>query len=100
MTKHGKSYEAETILDNGRKAKQTRRAVYITPGAPTPEQAKAIERVERIVGDADAKEDPYEAMRRAEYLGVEIAEEYRCPSGWMRMPNPDIPLTTMQSGAL
>ena len=104
MTKHGKPYEADYTADNGKTIRTTRRAVYRTSGEPTPEQAAAIEKVEEIVHKSAEGQringDPYRCMRQVEYLGVELGEEYLVDGKWSSVPNPDVPLTTMQKGAL
>ena len=104
MTKHGEKYEADYIGDNGQVIRTTRRAVYRTTGEPTPEQKAAIEKVEEIVHKSAEGQringDPYRCMMQAEYLGVELGEEYLVDGKWCTVPNPDVPLTTMQKGAL
>ena len=104
MTKRGKPYEADYTPDNGKTIRMTRRAVYRTSGEPTPEQQAAIDMVEEIVHkSADGQRisgDPYRVMRNAEYLGVELGEEFLVEGKWSPVPNPDVPITTMQAGAL
>lgn len=104
MTKHGKPYEADYTADNGKTIRTTRRAVYRTSGKPTPEQKLAIEKVEEIVHKSAEGQringDPYQIMRKAEYLGVELGEEFLVGGKWSPVPNPDVPITTMQKGAL
>lgn len=104
MTTYGKQYEADYTPDNGKTVRMTRRAVYRTSGEPTPEQKIAIEKVEEMVHKSAEGQringDPYQVMRHAEYLGVELSEEYLADGKWHAMPDPDIPITTMQAGAL
>ena len=104
MTKHGKPYEANYTPDNGKTIRMTRRAVYRTSGEPTPEQKEAIEKVEDVVHKSAEGQringDPYRIMRNAEYLGVELGEEFLVDGEWSPVPNPDVPITTMQTGAL
>ena len=104
MTQHGKPYEADYTPDNGKTIHMTRRAVYRTSGEPTPEQKLAIEKVEEIVHKSAEGQringDPYQIMRNAEYLGVELGEEFLVGGKWSPVPNPDVPITTMQAGAL
>lgn len=100
MTKHGKPYEADYIGDNGQVIRTTRRAVYRTTGEPTPEQAAAIEKVEEIIHKDKINGDPYRVMRHAEYLGVEISEEWLVDGKWMPFPDADIAITNMTAGAL
>ena len=104
MTTYGKEYEADYTPDNGNAIHQTRRAVYRTTGNPTPEQKAAIDKVEEIVHKSAEGQringDPYRHMRKAEYLGVELSEEWLVDGKWSPVPNPDVPITTMQTGAL
>ena len=100
MTTYGKQYEADYTPDNGKTVRMTRRAVYRTSGEPTPEQKIAIEKVEEMLHKDHVNGDPYQVMRHAEYLGVELSEEYLAGGKWHAMPDPDIPITTMQAGAL
>ena len=100
MTTYGKQYEADYTPDKGKTVRMTRRAVYRTSGEPTPEQKIAIEKVEEIIHKDHVNGDPYRVMRHAEYLGVELSEEYLADGKWHAMPDPDIPITTMQAGAL
>lgn len=104
MTKYGKPYEADYTPENGKTIRMTRRAVYRTSGEPTPEQKAAIDKVEEIVQmSAEGQRingDPYSIMRHAEYLGVEIAEEFLFDGKWGQVPNDDVLISTMQKGAL
>lgn len=104
MTTYGKQYEADYTPENGKTIRMKRRAVYRTSGEPTPEQKLAIKKVEEIVHkSADGQRingDPYRCMRHAEYLGVELEEEFLVGGKWSPVPNPDVPITTMQAGAL
>ena len=104
MTKYGKPYEADYTPENGKTIRTTRRAVYRTSGEPTPEQKAAIDKVEEIVQmSAEGQRingDPYNVMRHAEYLGVEIAEEFLFDGKWGQVPNDDVLISTMQKGAL
>ena len=104
MTKHGKPYEADYTPDNGKTIHMKRRAVYRTSGELTPEQKLAIEKVEEIVHKSAEGQringDPYNVMRHAEYLGVEISEEYLVDGKWQISPNPDVAITNMTAGAL
>ena len=104
MTKYGKPYEADYTPENGKTIRMTRRAVYRTSGEPTPEQKAAIDKVEEIVQmSAEGQRingDPYRVMRHAEYLGVEIAEEFLFDGKWGQVPNDDVLISTMQKGAL
>lgn len=97
----GKPYAA-TGEDAERRGVAKRRAVYSVVGVATPEQTRAIEAVENGVADGDwGGRDPYEVMRRAEALGVEIREDEQMPNGrWRPVENPDIRLATMQTGAV
>lgn len=90
----GKPYKAGSIPFE-------RRGVYITARPPTPEQKKAIERVERgIQGDWQGR-NPYSVMRHAEEIGVEIYEEQKGEDGkWRREESPDAQMSLMQAGAL
>lgn len=80
--------------------KKKRRAVYLL-SVGTPAQMNAIKAIERgLQGEWDGK-DPYNMMRHAEALGIELAEEEEHPDGkWVRMDSPDVAMTTMQTGAL
>lgn len=80
--------------------KKKRRAVYLL-SVGTPEQVNAIKAIERgLHGEWDGK-DPYNMMRRAEALGIELAEKEENHDGkWVRTTDPDVALTTMQTGAL
>ena len=100
MTKHGKPYEANYTADNGKTIRTTRRAVYRTIGEPTIEQKAAIEKVEEIIHNDKINGDPYRVMRQAEYLGVELSEEYLVGGKWFPFPSDDAELTLMQKGAL
>lgn len=104
MTTYGKQYEADYTPDNGKTVRLTRRAVYRTSGEPTPEQKAAIDKVEEIVQmSAEGQRingDPYQVMRHAEYLGVELDEEFLVDGKWRLMPNDDVLISTMQKGAL
>jgi hypothetical protein len=100
MTKHGKPYEADYTADNGKTIRTTRRAVYRTIGEPTIEQDAAIKRVEEIIHKDKKNGDPYQVMRHAEYLGVELSEEWLVDGKWSLVPNPDVLISTMQKGAL
>ena len=100
MTTFGEPYEADYTKDNGQVIRTTRRAVYRTIGVPTIEQKSAIEKVEKIIHKDKINGDPYRVMRHAEYLGVELSEEWLVDGKWLSVPNPDVPLTTMQKGAL
>lgn len=104
MIMHGKPYEADYTAENEKTIRMTRRAVYRTSGVPTPEQQAAIDKVEEIVHKSAEGQringDPYRHMRNAEYLGVELGEEFLVDGKWSPVPNPDVPITTMQTGAL
>ena len=101
MTTHGEPYEVDLTNEHGETVCTTRRAVYRTSGAPTPEQKTAIENVEKVVHDKKGLTfDPYGVMRRAEYLGIELDEEFLSGGKWVLVSNPDIPISTMQAGAL
>lgn len=99
----GKKYEVETRDNGNRRVIQTRRAVYRVAGEPTPEQRKAISRIERGVSDGDWGDtaNPYHLMRTAEYMGVELAEEVKGTDGrWRPLPTDDARMELMQTGAL
>lgn len=104
MKKYGKPYEAHYTPENGKTTRMTRRAVYRTSGEPTPEQLAAIEEVEEIVHKSVEGQrmngDPYRVMRNAEYLGVELEEEFLVDGKWSLAPNDDVLISTMQKGAL
>ena len=104
MTKYGKPYEADYTPENGKTIRMKRRAVYRTSGEPTPEQKAAIDKVEEIVQmSAEGQRingDPYRIMRNAEYLGVELEEEFLVDGKWSLVPNDDVLISTMQKGAL
>jgi hypothetical protein len=104
MTKRGEPYEADYTPENGKTIRMKRRAVYRTSGEPTPEQQLAIEKVEEMVHKSAEGQringDPYRVMRNAEYLGVELEEEFLVDGKWSLVPNPDILISTMQAGAL
>ena len=104
MTKYGKPYEADYTPENGKTIRMTRRAVYRTSGEPTPEQQLAIEKVEEMVHKSAEGQringDPYRCMRYAEYLGVELDEEFLVDGKWGLVPNDDVLISTMQKGAL
>lgn len=100
MTKHGEKYEAPYNPDGGKTIHTTRRAVYRTSGELTPEQSTAIERVEKVIHADKINGDPYRVMRNAEYLGIEITEEYLVGGKWFPFPPDDAELTLMQKGAL
>lgn len=104
MTKYGKPYETDYTAENGKTIRTTSRAVYRTTGEPTPEQKLAIEKVEEIVHKSAEGQringDPYRCMRNAEFLGVELSEEYLVDGKWRFVPNPDVLISMMQTGAL
>lgn len=100
MTKYGKKYEADYTTDDGKVIRTTRRAVYRTIGEPTIEQDAAIKRVENIIHNDKISGDPYRVMRHAEYLGVELSEEWLVGGKWMPVPNPDVAIANMMAGAL
>lgn len=105
MKTTGKPYKADYTANDGKTVRMTRRAVYHTVGEPTPEQRTAIENVERIVHMSAEKQringNPYQHMRNAEYLGVELGEEVRLPDGrWRPLESDDVLLSTMQTGAV
>ena len=100
MTTHGEPYEADYTPNNGKPIRMKRRAVYRTIGESTIEQKAAIERVEEIIHKDKINGDPYRVMRHAEFLGVEISEEYLVDGKWQVSPNPDVLISLMQTGAL
>lgn len=101
MTRYGEKYEAPYNPDGRRDAILTRRAVYKMAGDPTPEQSAAIDRVEEIIHKERINGDPYRVMRKAEYLGIELGEEYLVDGRWCPFPpNNDAELTLMQKGSL
>lgn len=104
MTTYGKLYGADYTSEDGKTIHTTRRAVYRTSGEPTPEQKLAIDKVEEIVHKSAEGQrvngDPYRVMRNAEYLGVELGEEFLVDGKWAVVPNPDVLISTMQTGAL
>ena len=88
----GKEYETSD--------KKKRRAVYML-SVGTPEQMQAIKAVDKgFCGDWDGN-NPFSLMRKVQALGIEIAEEEELPDGrWVMVDNPDVAMTTMQTGAL
>ena len=104
MTKHGEKYKADYTTDDGKVIHTTRRAVYRTTGEPTPEQKAAIKKIEELVHKSAEGQringDPYQCMRDAEYLGVELDEEFLVDGKWGPVPNDDVLVSTMQTGAL
>lgn len=100
MTKYGEKYEAPYTPSGEKTIHTTRRAVYRTSGQITPEQSAAIERVEKVVHADKINGDPYRVMRNAEYLGIEITEEYLVGGKWSQLPPNDAELTLMQKGAM
>jgi len=98
MTIKGKEYE---VVVDGKVSR--RRTLYkVASTAPTPEQKKAIDHMERGVhGDWGASADPYHVMRNCEYLGVEFEElELHSDGKWYPLLNPDVSISLMQEGAL
>ena len=100
MTKYGEKYEAPYNPSGEKTIHTTRRAVYRTTGEPTIEQKAAIESVEKVIHADKINGDPYRVMRNAEYLGIELTEEYLVGSKWFPFPPNDAELTLMQKGAL
>lgn len=101
MIQIGKEYPAEG-QDAQARGIAKRRAVYSICGAvPTPEQLVTIDRLERgFHGDWGGR-DPYNMMRNAQYMGIELGEEELCPDGkWREVGNPDILISLGQKGAL
>lgn len=100
MIAKGKEYRA--IGDDATKrGVAKRRAVYMTSATPTPEQQRAIDILEEGFHGEWHGKDPYNAMRHAEALGIELAEEEQLEDGkWYRTDNPDILISNMEKGAL
>ena len=100
MTKHGKQYDAKGT-DATARGIRNRRAVYLMGCSPTIEQDRIIAVLEEgFQGNWNGK-DPYEQMRRAEALGIEIVEEELLPNGkWASVTDPDVAITNMTAGAL
>ena len=100
MITRGKEYKA-TGDDAKKRGIQTRRVIYVTAGAPTPEQKKQIERIEKGVVDGEWNGDPYHTMRNAEFMGIDFyEEELRADGKWHRVGDPDVDISLMQTGAL
>lgn len=98
MTIKGKEYE---VMVDGKVSR--RRVLYkVASTAPTPEQKKAIDHIERGVhGDWGATSDPYHVMRNCEYLGVEFVDMELRPDGkWYPLEDQDVGISLMQEGAL
>lgn len=101
MTIVGKEYSAKGT-DAKERGIAKRRAIYCVGGEyQTPEQKKIIARLEKgFHGDWDDR-DPYNMMRNAQYMGIELGEEELCPDGkWREVGNPDILISLGQKGAL
>lgn len=92
MIIEGKEYETS--------AKKKRRALYML-SVGTPEQMQTIKAIEKGLGGDWGGKNPYDVMRRAETMGIELVEEEEHPDGkWVRVDSPDVAMTTMQTGAL
>ena len=74
---------------------------YVTAAAPTPEQKKLIEKIERGVVDEEWDGNPYSLMRQAEYRGIDFYEEEKWADGkWHLVNTGDEQMELMQTGAL
>lgn len=92
MTIVGKEYEAKGS-DALKRGIHKRRAVYqVCGGILTQEQKNVIDRLESgFHGDWGGTIDPYNTMRNAQYMGIELGEEELCPDGkWRKMEYTDI----------
>lgn len=101
MTIVGKEYDA-TGTDAQKRGVERRRAVYSICGTfLTPEQKRLIERLEMgFHGDWGGR-DPYNMMRNAQYMGIELSEEELGSDGkWHVVGDPDILISLGQNGAL
>lgn len=100
MITRGKEYKARGD-DAKQRNIQTRRVNYVTAAAPTPEQKKLIEKIERGVVDGKWDSDPYHTMRNAEYMGIDFYEEEKRADGkWYLVNTGDEQMALMQTGAL
>ncbi len=100
MKVKGKEYKAAGEQSEKRGVFR-RRAVYLLDRSPTYEQQSVIDSLERGFHGNWGGRDPYELMRRAEALGIELREEERGRDGkWLAIPDPDVPITNMTAGAL
>ena len=100
MITRGKEYKARGD-DAKQRNIQTRRVNYVTAAAPTPEQKKLIEKIERGVIDGKWDGDPYHTMRNAEYMGIDFYEEEKRADGkWYLVNTGDEQMALMQTGAL
>ena len=100
MITRGKEYKARGD-DAKQRNIQTRRVSYVTAAAPTPEQKKLIEKIERGVVDEEWDGDPYRLMRTAEYRGIDFYEEEKGADGkWHLVDTGDEQMELMQTGAL
>ena len=96
----GKEYD---VRDKGERKTARRRVIYsVGNKEATPEQKKAIERLEQgLQTDCEGIADPYDLMRRVEFLGVSFQEqELRSDGKWYPLEDPDIGISLMQEGAL
>ena len=101
MIKIGSEYQA-TGDDAEARGIKMRRAVYdIRSMSPTPEQRMLIERLEKgFHGDWQGR-DPYDMMRQAQYMGIELSEEELCEDGvWRPVVIDDTRKTLMMEGTL
>ena len=100
MITRGKEYKARGD-DAKQRGIQTRRVNYVTAAAPTPEQKKLIEKIERGVVDGEWDGDPYRLMRTAEYRGIDFYEEEKRADGKLCLVGAgDEQMELMQTGAL
>ena len=99
-TIRGGEYKA-TGEDSKKRNIRKRRAVYRLSGTPTPEQKKAIDRLEKGLVHDVWDINPYSLMREVEALGIELGEEELREDGrWWPMESPDVRMTTMETGSL
>lgn len=101
MRTSGKPYKAAGEDSKIRNVKQ-RRAVYKTSAAPTIEQKRMMEKLEQLFhGEYKGSGDPYQMLRKAEYIGIELSEEeLRADGKWYPIVTEDAELSLMHRGAL
>lgn len=101
MRTNGKPYKA-TGEDSQARHIEQRRAVYKTSAAPTIEQKRMMEKLEQLFHEEyKGSGDPYQIIRQAEYIGIELSEEeLRADGKWYSIVTEDAELSLMHRGAL
>ena len=101
MTIVGKEYDAKGTYSKEHGISK-RRAVYsISLASPTPEQLMMVNRLENGFHGDWGSRDPYNLMRNAQYIGIDLGEEGLYPDGkWRKIESEDILMSLGQRGAL